>query len=130
MDSADWIAIVIAAILNMAIGFAWYSKWMFGTQWMKLCDMKEKRAKANKGVILWACVVSLVIAFFLDYFERQLGITTVSDGMYFGFCIWLGFVATTQIASVLWCKKPWKLFAINTGCKLLSFLVMSGVIGA
>ncbi len=130
MDYADWTAIVIAAILNIAISFVWYSKWLFGAAWMKLCAMKEKDRKATKATIFWAFVVSLVIAYFLDFFETQLDITTVSDGMFFGFCVWLGFVATTQISSVLWCKAPWKLFAINTGCKLLSFLVMSGVIGA
>ena len=129
-STPDWIAIVIAAILNMAIGYVWYSRWLFGPAWLKLSDMTEKKAKPSGVTIALACIVSLIIAYFLDFFQRQLGISTVSDGMFFGFCAWLGFVATAQIASVLWCKKPWKLFIINTGCKLLTFLVMSGVIAA
>lgn len=128
--TADWMAIVIAAILNMVISFIWYSKWLFGAAWMKLCSMKDKDRKGSKKALFWAFIVSLVIAYFLDFFESNLDITTVSDGMVFGFFIWLGFVATTQIGAVLWCREPWRLFAINTGCKLLSFLVMSGVIGA
>ncbi len=84
----------------------------------------------EKIYILYSFIVSLVIAYFLAFFECSLGVTSVTDGMFVGFCIWLGFVATTQIATVIWGKNPFKLFLVDTGGKLLSFLVMSGVIGA
>lgn len=130
MDSSpDWLAIVLAAVFNMAIGVVWYSKWLFRSACVKLMDKKDKPKKGAKPVV-FGFLVSLVIAYFLDFFQRHLGITTVSDGMYLGFCLWLGFVATTQISHVVWCHRPWQLFAINTGYKLVSFLVMSGIIGA
>ena len=83
----DWLGIVIAAILNMVIGFFWYSKWLFGPVWLKLCDMKERELKMKKNArpLVYAFIVSLVIAFFLAFFEMHLGITNVSDGMYLGF---------------------------------------------
>ncbi len=124
----DWMTIGVAALLNLIIGFVWYSKWLFGPIWMKHQQVKE--AKPNGTILLSAVVVSLVIAYFLAFFENYLGVTTVSDGMFVGFCLWLGFVATTQIGPVIWEKAPFQLFLIHTGGKLLSFLVMSGVIGA
>ncbi len=126
----DTFSIIVAAILNMVIGFLWYSKWLFGKVWMKLCHMQDASMKGKNITFLYAFIVSLVIAYFLASFEAFVGVTTVTDGMFIGFCAWLGFVATTQISGVLWCKEPFKLFAINTGCKLLSFLVMGGVLGA
>lgn len=126
----DLLTVVVAAALNMVIGFLWYSKWLFGPAWSKMCQHSKKDHCMNKTCLLYTAVVSLVIAYFLAFFESYLGITTVTDGMFVGFCIWLGFVATTQVSSVIWCKKPLKLFVLNTGCKLLSYLVMSGVIGA
>lgn len=125
----DILTVVIAAVLNMIIGFFWYSKWLFGPVWMKYHKMKEGDC-GSKICILYAFIVSLVIAYFLAFFEAYLGVTTVTDGMFIGFCVWLGFVATTQVSSVIWCKAPFRLFLLDTGCKLLSFLVMSGVIGA
>lgn len=125
----DLLTVLIAAVLNMIIGFFWYSKWLFGHQWMKHYKIKEEDCK-NKMSILYGFIVSLVIAYFLAFFEGYLGVTTVTDGMFVGFCFWLGFVATTQISKVIWCKEPLQLFLLDTGCKLLSFLVMSGVIGA
>jgi hypothetical protein len=125
----DLLTVIIAAILNMLIGFVWYSKWVFGAAWMKLHNMKPE-TKNQKMSLAYAGLISLVIAYFLAFFEAYLGVTTVTDGMFVGFCMWLGFVATTQISSVVWCKTPFKLFLIDTSCKLLSFLVMSGIIGA
>lgn len=123
-------SVLIAAILYMVIGMIWYSKYLFGPVWLKLCGMKESEMKKNRLNILWGFLVALVIAYFLAFFEGYLGVTTVSDGMFVGFCLWLGFVATTQISGVIWCKMPFRLFLINTGAKLLSLLVMGGVIGA
>ena len=123
-------SVFIAAVLYMIVGALWYSKYLFGPAWLKLCHMKESELQKNKINFLWSFVVGLIIAYFLAFFEASLEITTVSDGMFVGFCFWLGFVATTQIGSVIWCKTPFRFFLINTGCKLLSFLVMGGVIGA
>lgn len=126
----DLLTVVVAAALNMVIGYLWYSKWLFGPAWHKLCHVSKKDCCSEKTSILFSGIVSLVIAYFLAFFEGYLGISTVTDGMYIGFCIWLGFVATTQISSVIWCGRPVKLFVLNAGAKLLSYLVMGGVIGA
>ena len=124
----DLFTVVIAAVLNMIIGFFWYSKWLFGATWMKFHKLNVE--KMEKSSLLYGLITSLVIAYFLAFFESALGVTTVSDGMFVGFCLWLGFAATTQISAVIWCKAPFRLFVLDTGCKLLSFLVMGGVIGA
>lgn len=120
----DWLAVVVAAILNMVIGAIWYSKALFGDAWKKSTGRKDKFS------MVWGFIVSLVIAYFIAFFEGYLGIATVSDGVFIGFCLWLGFVATTQISGVIWGGEPLKYFFIRTGYKLLAFLVMGGVIGA
>jgi hypothetical protein len=125
----DLLTVVVAAVLNMVIGFLWYSKWLFGPTWAKLnhVSMKEEHSKM---ALVYGFIVSLVIAYFLAFFQAYTGVTTVTDGMLVGFCAWLGFSATTQISSVIWGNRPFQAFLLDTGCKLLSFLVMSGVIGA
>jgi hypothetical protein len=126
----DWLTVGVAAVLNMIIHFVWYSKWLFGPVWIKLSELKEKDIKKTKSSFFFGFLVSLFIAYFLAFFEGHLGVASVSDGMFIGFLLWLGFIATTEISSVIWCKKPSKLFVLHTSCRLLSFLVMSGVIGA
>lgn len=127
----DYFTVVIAAVLNMIIGWLWYSKWLFQKQWMQACHTHKQGCRKECGTsLLYGFIVSLVIAYFLAFFEAYLGVTTVTDGMYVAFCIWLGFVATTQIGCVIWSDKPFKLFLLNTACKLVSYLVMGGIIAA
>lgn len=126
----DWLVVILAAVLNLVIGFIWYSKLLFGSTWAKLSQLSAKELKGNGKTLIMAFVASFVTAYFLAFFVAFLGITTVTDGMFVGFLVWLGFVATTQVSSVIWEKKPFALFLINTGYKLLSFLVMGGLLGA
>jgi hypothetical protein len=124
----DLLTVFVAAVLNMVIGFLWYSKWLFGPAWTR--HAKTKMGSATAAHMLYGFVVSLVIAYFLGFFEAYLGVTSVTDGMFVGFCAWLGFVATTQVSGCIWNEKPIRLFFVDTGFKLFSFLVMSGIIGA
>ncbi|MDP1607915.1 MAG: DUF1761 domain-containing protein [Chlamydiales bacterium] len=126
----DWIAVIIAAILYMVIGTVWYSKYLFGPLWEQLSGIKAADIKKRKMPIFGSALIAFLTAYFLAYFYAYLGVTTVSDGMFVGFCFWLGFVATTQLGSVIWGKSTFRLFLIVTGAKLLSFLVMGGLIGA
>ncbi|HEY4255002.1 MAG TPA: DUF1761 domain-containing protein [Chlamydiales bacterium] len=123
-------SVIIAAILYMIVGFFWYSKWLFGPTWLKLANMKASEMKHPGKATFYGAINALVVAYFLAFFESYLGVTTVLDGMFVGLTLWLGFVATTQISPVIWCKASPKLFLIDTSGKLVSLLVMGGVIGA
>ena len=130
MEQIDYLAVVIAALLYLLIGFVWYSKYLFSRDWEKLSGIKPSEKKDNKVAILWECVIGLVTAMGIAFFEGALGVTTVADGVFTGFCFWLGFVLTTQLSAAIWLKHPAKLFFIDTAGRLLSFLVMGGVLGA
>ncbi|MDE3056001.1 MAG: DUF1761 domain-containing protein [Verrucomicrobiota bacterium] len=124
----DWIAIVLATFLNMAIGAVWYSRALFGELWLALTKERELHWRSWRTVLHLA--PSFITAFFLDFFERHLAVTTVTDGMFVAFCFWLGFVAPTQISSCLWRRKSWKLFALHGGYRLLAYLSMGGLLAA
>jgi hypothetical protein len=86
--------------------------------------------KYSVKTLLWVLASSFGTAFILGFFSVFLGVTTVSDGMFVGFLAWLGFTAPTQYSYVLWKKSSFKLFFIETGCSLLAYLSMGGIIGA
>lgn len=124
----DWLVIILAAILNMVIGFLWYSKWLFGPLWGKLS--KHSQSGMTVKILASTLLTSLMIAYFLSFFGAHLRVTSVTDGMFVGFLLWLGFVVTIEFSSHIWCKTPYQLFLISSGYRLVTFLVMSGLIGA
>ena len=124
----DWLVIILSAILNMVIGVVWYSKWLFGETARKLSS--HPRREMNLKTLIYMLVISLLLAYFLSFFEAHLRVTSVTDGMFVGFLLWLGFVATIQFSSHVWNQTPLKLFLIDSGYRLITFLAMSGLIGA
>lgn len=126
----NFLAVLIAAVVSMAIGAYWYSPKGFGKQWAELTgknlDSIDKKA-ANKSYAMMF-VASFVTAFVLANLVRLAGATTVMEGIMVGFWVWLGFVATVQIGVVLWDQKPAKLFYINTLYSLVTLAVNGAIL--
>ncbi len=128
----NYLAVLIAAVVNMVLGFLWYGP-LFGKQWMQLSgftkeSMDKAKAKGmNKnyaimtlGSLLMAYVLSHSLVFASTY-TQTFG---AAAGLMAGFWTWLGFVAPVTVSSVLWDAKPWKLWFLNAGYYLVGLLVM------
>lgn len=128
--SINYYALVVAAVASMAIGFLWYGP-LFGKEWMRLSGLTMESVKTMPlkpwQAMAAGLVNSLLIAYILSHF---VGIVEFSgyNGIFMGFWIWLGFVATTQISGFLWEGKPLKLFLINTSYSLVTYLVMAAIL--
>lgn len=131
------LAVILAGIASMAVGFLWYSPLLFAKPWMKLMgytDKSMKQAQAEMGkTYAMSFIASLVSAYVLyhvmvmsiNYFHYA----AVPTGVISAFWMWFGFVAPVQMTDVLFGKKTWTLFGINTGYQLASLLVMGLVMG-
>jgi len=126
MLSVNFLAILVAAIANMAIGFVWYGP-LLGKQWMKLTgrtkESMEKEKKDMPMVMGSMFVGALVMASILALFVKYAGATTFEIGAKIGFMAWLGFVATTMLADVLYEKKNKQLASINLSYNLVALLI-------
>ncbi len=126
--SINYMAVIVAAIVNMVLGFLWYGP-LFGKPWMKMMGYsKEDMEKAKKSGMmpkLYAitAVGALVMAYVLAHFVQLGSSATAMDGAMVGFWVWLGFIATTTLSSVLWERKPWSLYALNNGYYLVLLLI-------
>lgn len=129
------IAVLIAAILSMAVGFLWYGQ-LFGKQWMKLKgytqeNLKKEQKQMGKyyGLsfllsLLAAYVLSHVITLSQNFFQQDL----LTTGLTSAFWMWLGFVFTVQTTNTIFGDKKWKLLVIDTGYQLASLLVIGIVL--
>jgi len=129
----NFLAVLVAAVSTMAVGFLWYSPVLFAEPWMnemghdpndtaKTEEMKRSAGPAYAGSLLASLVSAFVLALFLHWMRGE----GAHTGALTGFHVWLGFVATVQFTA----KQSMKLFAINTGYQLLCYLVMGAILGA
>ncbi len=65
----NWIAILLAALSALVIGFIWYSPKVFGTIWLKEIGMTEEEMKGSNmfkmlaGTFIYAFLISFIIQF-------------------------------------------------------------------
>jgi hypothetical protein len=132
--SVNYWAVLAAMVANMALGFAWYSQAMFGKDWIALMGwdpkkMKKPTSEEMTKSVVGGLIAAGVMAYVLSHFADYAGAATWLGGMQLGFWVWLGFVATVTVGGVLWERKPWKLYFINSGYWLVALLVMGAIIG-
>lgn len=136
MIEVNFLAVIVAALVSMAIGFYWYSSYGFGKKWMKLSgispqEQKEKgkgKQDMTRSVIL-GFAATIVTALILSHFSSVFGVAGITDALTLAIGIWLGFQAPIMLNTVIWEQKPWKLYAINAGYQLVSIVVMAVIIG-
>lgn len=136
-SNVNLLSVLVAALAAMALGFLWYSPALFAKSWIremgydpndkaKIQEMQKSAGPAYAGSFL----ASLVSAFML---AKILSITPIDSALYgmkFGLGVWLGFVATVQLTAALFMKNSMKLFAINTGYQLVSYLLLGAILAA
>jgi uncharacterized membrane protein YpjA len=130
-DFADinWLAVIVAAVLGVAIGFAWYMPQVFGRRWAATIgrDLPDSGA-VSPAIYLVNVVQALVVAYVLALLIDGLGVVSLAEGLIVGFVVWLGFAAVPTLNSVLFERRSLEYWVINAGYGLVSILAMAAVI--
>jgi hypothetical protein len=122
--TVNYLAIIVAAIINLVLGFLWYGP-LFGRRWLALSNITQEQmrsggiAKTTAGSFVIALIVFYVLSLVVDW----TGAKTVGAGLTAGFWVWLGFVGTVTFNSVLYEFRPTALWALNNGYHLLTLLI-------
>lgn len=128
----NYLAVLGSAIASMVIGFLWFGP-LFGKQWMKYSGMTAKDLKrAKQGgmskmyMVAFAgtLLMSYVLAHFVDFMQAK----SLMDALQLGFWVWLGFIVTVLLSSVLWEGKPVQLYLLNIVYHLVTISAMSVIL--
>lgn len=127
----NYLAVLIAALVPMATGYLWYSKWLFAKEWMKLAKVSEADTKKNASqAMMMAFVASLITSYVLAYFMQYARAETITDGLVTGFWAGLGFAATTIVTHDGFEGRPQKLTFLNIGYTVVTLMLMGAVLAA
>lgn len=132
----NYLALFLAGVASMVVGFVWYSPLLFAKPWMKLMGYTAESMEAAKKAMgktyfisfLATLVSGYVLAHVMVMSENFFHYDRLSTGLISAFWMWLGFVAPVQMTDVLFGNKKLQLFLINTGYQLASLLAMGVVL--
>jgi len=138
MVPINYWAVLVAAIVQMFLGWLWYGP-LFGKSWSAMMGftpekMQEAQAKGmgksytimTVGALLMSWILAHAIVFastYLMFYGALAGITV-------GFLNWLGFIAPVTLSSVLWEGKSWKFWFLNAGYYLVGLCLMGAILAA
>jgi|SRR3989344_8618325 len=130
----NYLAILITAIINMALGVVWYGP-LFGKIWMKLSGMTHQQLQKAKSKGMAKSyginfIGTVVLTFVLAWVLQATQVTSSGAGAGTGILLWLGFIVTVMLGTVLWDKKPVKLYLLNIGYYLIVFIIAGAILGS
>ena len=127
----NWIAIIVAAVVNIVLGSLWFSPLLFQKPLVALrVDKAPMSGTASPVLYVITAVGALVSAMTLDWIIGLAHAGTLLGGPIIGLYAGLGFVAPAILSDNLFNERPFKLYLIVAGFPVAGLLVMGAIIGA
>ncbi len=131
MEGINLLGVLLGAVASMVVGMLWYGP-LFGKHWMNMMGFSSdsmKKMKMKPFVAMGLGFVSqLVMSFVAAVLVAELAVQGWSEVPSFVFWLWLGFIATVMLGTVLWEGRSWKLYFFNAAYQLVSLFAMTSVI--
>ena len=153
----NWIAILLAALSTLVVGFIWYNPKVFGNIWMKEAGLKEEDMKGVNMVktfslsIVYAFLISFILQMMVIHQFGALGMVggdpskalpsynafmadygtafrTFKHGALHGFMAGLFMILPIIGTGALYERRSFKYVMISGGYWIVSFIIMGGII--
>ena len=128
----NWVAIIIATIVNMFLGSAWFSQSVFGKRWMEWEGHSGTTMGGSRPLgllIALTGVGALVSSYVMSYLLIQTGTQTVDGGAKLGLYCGLGLVVPAMLADHLFNTRKDMLFLIVAGYPVVALLLTGAILG-
>lgn len=126
------LAILVSGIILWVLGAIWYSPPLFAKPWAELSGAKRDPGKRD-GLLLGmtaSFICDLVLSLILAMLIMWSNVTGFKYGAVIGVLTWIAFIAAPSLPQGLYEKKPFKLFAINSGYWLVGLFIVGGLLSS
>ena len=130
ISDVSLLAVVVATIACMALGFTWYSPNVFGNTWMKLVGMDKSQvndADMKCGMKI-GLLATLINVFFLSVILHMVGTESVGHAAKVATVLWAATVLPGELHGVAWEKRPMQLLYINAGNALVTYILAAAIL--
>jgi len=124
-------AVLVATILHWILGAVWYG--IFTNKFIELMawtpqQLAEMESKSNTKELVLAFLSSLVLVYVLAHFVQYTKAINLVGGLQTAFWLWLGFIVTSQLATVIFEQRKPGLYLLNIGYQLVACLAAGALL--
>ncbi|MDB5170203.1 MAG: hypothetical protein JWN82_599 [Candidatus Saccharibacteria bacterium] len=128
----NYLAVLLATVAAMVVGYVWYNPKVFGNAWIKLAKIDPKASNMT-----WSMGSALVGSFLMAFVLAHLTFLANSfynnefiyDALLTGFWVWLGFQFLRPFMHDQFNQRRKKESLIHMGNDFVTIMVMALVIG-
>ena len=136
MPSPNWVAIILAALIPMIMGFIYYHKAVFGKAWMNSLGLTDADMKGGNMAVIFG--VSLLMSFLMSMFllinvdgpGQEGHYDSFKHGAAHGILLAIMIAVPVLVTNGLFERKNFKNLAINALYWIITLALMGGVIDA
>ena len=125
----NYVAVVVAAIVPMALGALWYSPALFARPWMRAVGRTEEELTGAQLGYLISAVGAVLMSYALARIVRWAEVDDLWNGALVGLLVWLGFVASVLAVTTYFGGRPRQLWFINAGYQLVALVLVGAIHG-
>ncbi len=155
----NFLALIVAALSTLLVGFVWYHPKVFGTIWMREAGITEEKMKGSNMALFFS--MAAFYAFLMSIIIQSIAIhqwgafsmigadastaepsyaafmadygtafRTFKHGMFHGFLTGLFLALPVIGTNALFERKSWKYTLVSGGFWIVCFMIMGGIISA
>ena len=118
-------AILVAGVMNMVIGAAWYSEALFGKQWMAYLGFKKEELNPSAGLFIFVFILGLLVAVIMALFLQG---ASALEGLLYGAVVGVGLVIPTLLTHALYEQRKAGLMLLTTGHVMVNFMAYGALL--
>ena len=129
----NWLAVLLAFMASMAIGFVWYLPAVLGRRWMEAVGKTEEDLRSSEGGAgIWVpmMVAAALTAILLAVLISKLGLGDALAGGWFAFVLALVFRVGGHVIHNGFAGRPAAVTLIDSGHDVLAVTAAGAIIGA
>ena len=130
ISALNWVAVAVASVVAMVVGFVWYARGVFGKPWMKsigLTDKDLKNADMIRPMILMV-VATVVSVIAIGVLVQVLALSTIWQGATFGILVALALIGTNKVMQAQFEQRPLAYNVITTGADVVSLALVGAIL--
>lgn len=124
-------AVLVAAILHWILGAVWYG--VFSSKFLELiawtpAQVAAIESQSHVTEYILSFLSSLVLVYILAHFVQYTKATNLAGGLQTAFWLWLGFIVTTQLPTVIFEGRKTGLYLLNIGYQFVACLAAGALL--
>jgi len=128
----NFLAVILASVLTMILGYIWYLPRFFGNTWFRLANidlrvLNSKTAMISAGLSL--IFMAYALAFITTLLHRVSGNSFFIDALIAAFFVFIGFQGLRMFQLAAFNQRSYQETAIHIGNELMTAVVMGLTIG-